>query len=109
MKCVIYARFARDEEAAYKSKVYNALLKAVKGHPPMRMRAATDPSVHDVIFEILDRKIDLPVHHAVERINTVYADMERIDAINRGIENNTLYSKNSFEKRLDALRGIYSR
>lgn len=109
MKCVIYARFARDEEAAYKSEVYNELLKAVRWHPPMRMRAASDPSVHDVIFDILDRKTDLPVPRAVERINTVYTDMERIDAINRGFENYTLNSNNCFGKRLDVLRDIYSR
>ena len=109
MKCVIYARVARDEETSYKQDVYNELLKVVKWQPPMRMCVATDPSVQDVIFDILDRKTDLPVHRAVERINTVYADMERIDAINRGFENNTLYSEKGFEKRIDALRGIYSR
>lgn len=67
MTCAIYARFARDEERAYKTEVCNELLKAFGLRIPMRSYKPT-PSMVEGIDQWVNFGSGESTQQAAERI-----------------------------------------
>lgn len=77
MTCAIYARFARDEEYAYKTEVSNELLKAFGFRIPMRSYKLT-PSMIEYIDRCASFKSGESAQQAAERIKQHVICKERV-------------------------------